>query len=194
MRLWKAVGALGVMPALALATVMTFQTIRFGSPIETGYGLIYEGRTDYLALRAREHGIMSIRFLPENLYRTFLAAPEIQLQGPSILSVKGDPRGNALLFSQPILLLFLFASKGVRRARVQAFLLASLILALPVWLYHNPGVHAPGYMRYSLDYVFVWAATLAASLEQEELPGIARALAPPMSFASVAYALLLLSS
>lgn len=190
----KGAGALCIMPVLALATVMAFQAIRFGNPIETGYGLIYEGRTDYLALRARKHGILSIRFLPENLYRTFLAAPEIEFQGWSILSVKGDPRGNALFFSQPILLLFLCASLGLRRARVQAFLLASLILALPVWLYHNPGVHAPGYMRYSLDYLFVWAGTLAAALEQEGLPGIARILALPMSFASVAYAFLLLTS
>jgi hypothetical protein len=190
----KGAAALCVMPALALATVMTFQAVRFGNPLEAGYGFIYEGRTDYLALRAAEHGIMSIRFLPENLYRTFLATPEIEFQGWSIRSVKGDPRGNALLFSQPILLLLLCASSGLHRARVQALLLSSLILALPVWLYHNPGVHAPGYMRYGLDYLFVWAATLAASLEHEELPEIARILLVPMSFASLAYALLLLTS
>jgi hypothetical protein len=36
-----------------------------------------------------------------------------------------------------------------------------MLLAIPVWLYHNPGMTAPGYMRLSLDYLPMWLATIA---------------------------------
>jgi len=182
-------------PALAVLIIFGFQAFRFGNPLTSGYELIYVGRTDVLAERARTYGIFSLHFVPENLYRTFLALPTFSFDGRWRLSVVGDPRGNSLLLSQPLLLLFpllepirktvqaaslcrLYRRIGMRRlrfsdrhllpglrtARAQNYLLSALALAVPVWLYHNPGYHAPGYMRLSLDYLPLWVAALAASM------------------------------
>ncbi len=150
-------------PILAVLVIAGFQIARFHSPFENGYAYIYEGQTGFLAERATEHGLMSLYYLPENLYRTFCASPRIEFEGWRIAELEGDPRGNSLLFSQPILLILLLLWPSAKAARVQAFLVASLLLALPVWLYHNPGYYAPGYARLSLDYLPLWIATLAVA-------------------------------
>ena len=152
---------LAVFPVLALIIVGVFQTLRFHNPFETGYAAIYEGRSGYLAQRANRYGLFSLHFLPENLYRTFFALPTFQFDGWRISEIVADPRGNSLLASQPVLLLGLMLWRSVKNARAQSFVFTSLLLAIPVWLYHNPGFYAPGYMRLSLDYLLLWIATLA---------------------------------
>lgn len=154
-----------VCPVLASMIIVGFQIGRFGSPFKTGYAYIYEGRNDYLAQRAKTYGLMSLHFLPENVFRTFWAAPQLEFEGWRIAKVIGDPRGNSLIFSQPILLLFCLLWRRFRDVRVQAFILVTGLLAIPVLLYHNPGLFAPGYMRLSLDYLLLWAATLAVGVK-----------------------------
>jgi len=156
-----AVAKLMIFPCLAILVIGAFQWARFGNPLETGYTMIYAGRSDYLAERAGQFGLFSLHFLPENLYRTLLAFPGVEFNGWRIPKILGDARGNSLLYSQPILLTFLLVYGSIRNARAQAFLFVSLLLALPAWLYHNPGIFAPGYMRLSLDYLPLWVATLA---------------------------------
>jgi hypothetical protein len=148
-------------PLLAAIILAGFQMARFQNPFETGYAYIYVGRTDYLAQRASDYGLFSLHFLPENLYRTFLAFPIFEIEGWRLTKIIGDPRGNSILFSQPILLTILFLREGLVTARAKSFLFVSLLLAIPVWLYHNPGITAPGYMRLSLDYLPLWVATVA---------------------------------
>jgi hypothetical protein len=155
------VARLALCPILAIVIIAGFQTARFNDPFETGYAAIYEGRSDYLADRAHRHGLFSLHFLPENLDRTLFAFPGFEFDGWRITRIIADPRGNSLLMSQPILLLGLCLWRSVKHARAQSFLLTSLMLAIPVWMYHNPGFYAPGYMRLSLDYLFLWIATLA---------------------------------
>ncbi len=150
-----------VFPLLAVIIITGFQTARFHDPFENGYAAIYAGRDDYLAQRAHTHGLFAWHFLPENLYRTLAAIPKFELDDGRIVDIIGDPRGNSLLFTQPILLLLPLLWRGLKNARAQSFAIASLLLAAPVWLYHNPGFFAPGYMRLSLDYLPLWIATLA---------------------------------
>lgn len=151
------------LPLLAVLLVAAFQAARFQNPFENGYIYIYEGRDDYLAQRAHQYGVWSLQFLPETLWRTLFAVPSIQFDGLRIARIVGDPLGNSLLFSQPVLLMAALALTAFGAARVQAFALTALAMALPVWTYHNPGFEAPGYMRYSLDYLPVWIATLAVA-------------------------------
>lgn len=155
------VAKLCIFPLLALLVIAGFQMARFQNPLETGYAYIYVGRDDYLSQRVASYGIFSLHFLPENLYRTVLAFPELKFDGLRLVKIIGDPRGNSLLFSQPILLLLIVLSKSLSNARAKSFLFASLLLAIPVWLYHNPGMTAHGYMRYSLDYLPLWLASIA---------------------------------
>jgi len=160
----RRVAALLAYPVLAVLVVAGFQYARFGSPFETGYGLIYAGRSDVLALRAAEHGLMSLYFLPENLWRTFLALPWPRFEDGAFAGLALDDRGNSLLFSQPALLLGVAAWGARRSARMQAFAFVGLLMSLPVLLHHNPGWYAPGYMRLALDYLPMWIAATAVAL------------------------------
>ena len=150
-----------VFPLLAMIIITGFQIARFHNPFESGYASIYAGRDDYLAQRANTYGLFSWHFLPENLYRTLGAIPKFELDGGRIVEIIGDPRGNSLLFTQPILLLIPLLWRGLKNARAQSFAASALLLAIPVWLYHNPGFFAPGYMRLSLDYLPLWIALMA---------------------------------
>jgi hypothetical protein len=150
-----------IFPLLALIVIGGFQMARFQNPLETGYAYIYVDRTDYLAQRAATYGLFSLHFLPENLYQTVLAFPTLKFDGLRLVKIIGDPKGNSLLFSQPILLLLIVLGKSLSKARVKSYLFVCLLLAAPVWLYHNPGLTAHGYMRYSLDYLPLWLATIA---------------------------------
>ena len=150
-----------IFPILAFLIIAGFQMARFQNPFETGYAYIYIDRSDYLAQRAATYGLFSVHFLSENLYQTVLALPTFKFEGLHLVKIIADPKGNSLLFSQPILLLLILLSKSLSNARAQSYLFASVLLAIPVWLYHNPGLTAPGYMRYSLDYLPLWLATLA---------------------------------
>lgn len=155
------VAKLVIFPLLALLVIAGFQMARFQNPFETGYAYIYVGRTDYLAQRATAYGLFSLHFLPENLYQTALAFPALKFDGLRLVKIIADPKGNSLLFSQPILLLLIVLSKSLSNVRAQSYLFVSVLIAVPVWLYHNPGLTAPGYMRYSLDYLPLWLATIA---------------------------------
>ena len=170
----RRVGSLLVFPVLALLVVLGFQAARFGTPFETGYMLIYEGRSDALALRAAEHGLMSWRFLPENLWRTFLAIPVPRFEEGAFAGLTLDGRGNSLLFSQPILLLGLLGLRTPRSARLSAFVVVAALTSMPVLLHHNPGWHAPGYMRMALDYLPIWIAATALALNTATAPWTSR--------------------
>lgn len=159
----RPVARLLVFPLLAVGLILAFQGARFGNPLENGYRFLYEGRGDELARRFAAHGLFSWRFLPENLARTLWAWPTLGWDGWRLAAIAGDPRGNSLLFSQPILLLLPWLGAGWREARARVLLAAALLVTLPALLYHNPGIHAPGYMRLSLDYLPLWLAAGAAA-------------------------------
>ena len=157
-------GPLFFFPALAILMVLGVQAARFGSPFETGYMLLYEGRSDDLALRAARYGLFSWHFLWENLNRTLLAIPWPRFENGVFVGLALDDRGNSLLVSQPILLLGLAAWRRPRRGHLKIYVAVSALMALPVLLHHNPGWYAPGYMRLALDYLPVWIAAAAVAL------------------------------
>ena len=155
------VARLFVFPLLAVIIIAGFQMAKFQNPLETGYEYIYVGRSDFLAQRAKDYGLFSLHFLPENLFRTLFAFPIFEIDGWGIQRIIGDPKGNSILFSQPILLTIFFLRNSLVTARAKSFLFVSLLLTIPVLFYHNPGIKAPGYMRLSLDYLPLWIATIA---------------------------------
>lgn len=157
----RQVAKLFLFPLLAAIIIAGFQMARFHNPLDTGYEYLYAGRSDYLAQRAKDYGLFSLHFLPENLFRTLFAFPIFEIDGWRVQRILGDPKGNSILFSQPILLTIFFLRGSWVTPRAKSFLFVSLLLTIPVLLYHNPGIKAPGYMRLSLDYLPLWIATIA---------------------------------
>lgn len=183
---------LALLPTVALVIIGAFQWARFGNPLQTGYELIYKDRDDFLAERFREHGMFSLHYMPENLSRVIWALPTIKMDGWRIDTVFSDPKGNSLLFTQPILLIGILLVRGLLAARAQAFGLASLVLALPVWFYHNPGYYGPGYNRLSLDYLPLWIASIAVLSRYAGAPRYVRWVSLGLCVFSIAYGLILL--
>lgn len=192
MRLFRRLLLLGVIPLLAVLLVHWLNYLKFGNPLETGYMKIYEERDDYLAARAHEHGLMSLHFLPENLFRHFVSTPEVEFNGWFDVRVDGDARGNGILFSMPLLFAFLLLAGQVwKNPRIQAVFLTTLLVSLPVLLYHNPGYNAPGYSRYSLDYLPLLFFLLALCFGQaSRWKGVSFA-AIPAAIWAVGYTLML---
>lgn len=162
------IATLLVVPVLAALTIAAFQMARFGNPLETGYMYLYQGRDDVISQNAKEHGLYSIQFLGSNVRQTLFAFPRLRFAGWQITEIIGDARGNSLLYSQPILLTGCLMLKSHRKARVHSFLILSMLMTIPVLLYHNPGYYAPGYMRLSLDYLPLWISTLAVASRETE--------------------------
>lgn len=181
-----------VFPLLATLIIMGFQMAKFNNPLETGYAFLYEGRDDFLAQRASDYGLYALRFLGENLYQTLFAFPRFEFNGWRITKILGDPNGNSLLFSQPILIIGLFIVGSLTNARAQSFLFMALLITAPVLLYHNPGLYAPGYMRLSLDYCFLWIAAIAVCAGYVKKPRIISCASVILAIWAVVYGIALL--
>ena len=144
--------------AVVVGVLLTFNSLRFGHPLESGYGLIYEGREDdSFARDAREHGLFSLAFIPRNLYYTNLGLPSfgtIEVAGQTKPYVKPNDMGTGIWWTTPLLLWVLIDLRALLRdpaARVLLLSVGAIVAAL--MLFHATGHVQMGYNRFSLDFV-----------------------------------------
>ncbi len=151
----------GLAPALtvALASVpfglvfFWYNWARFGSPLETGYGMA--SLPPFLeALRAQ--GLFSIVHLPMNLDYLFLKGPDELMATPPFFVP--SRLGMSVILTSPGLLVGLWSLLRSSEARVLA--LTGLLVLLPTLLYYGGGWVQFGY-RYLLDSVPFWLALCA---------------------------------
>lgn len=134
---------LGAPIGLAVLGYGLFNAARFGSPLQSGYGIavLMNDRLD--ALRAG--GLFSIGHIPENLRLAALDLPAISTRYPFIAP---DPNGMSMALVSPALVMALRAGVGLGdRLLLWA---AVILIAIPVFTYYGGGVVQYGY-RYSLD-------------------------------------------
>ena len=148
---------------VALGATAVLNALKFGNPLDNGYLRIYEGRGDMYATRARQYGLFSAHFLPDNAFYLNLGPPEIRL-APMMLQVGsgGTGHGTSIWLTSPLLL---FAFVDVRRwwrdpAR-RALMLSSLLVIFGFLCYHNTGSVQHGFYRFALDFVPVWLMVIA---------------------------------
>jgi hypothetical protein len=137
---------------LMVGTLMTLNTLKFDSPFETGYGLIYEGRTDRVALSAKD-GAFSPKFIPQNLYW-------INLGFPSFEKYRGEWRwepsieATGIWWTTPLLLFVFLDGRRIWRDRDNRWLLAAVgVIYTALLCYHTTGYAQRGYNRFSLDFL-----------------------------------------
>jgi hypothetical protein len=131
--------------------------VKFGHPLTTGYMLNHEGRDDVFAREAREHGTLSLHWIPRNLYYANVGLPDvhaIQTAGQERVYIRPNRMGTGIWWTSPILVwLFLDARRIVRdRERLPIFVAAGSLFGL-LMLWHATGADQRGYNRYSLDYM-----------------------------------------
>ncbi|MHB8509987.1 MAG: hypothetical protein ACYDGR_15330 [Candidatus Dormibacteria bacterium] len=160
---WLAAGAI---PCGLL--VLGYNQVRFGSPLESGYGP--ETLSDPTLIAARNVGLFSLQHLPKNLYYFIFAAP-----GPAggesapVLRfpfVVPSDWGTGLVWLSPWMLAALWA-RG-RQAGLLA--LGAVLLLTPALLYYSIGWVQFGF-RYGIDALPFMAAVAAAGIRRRGLEG-----------------------
>jgi hypothetical protein len=141
--------------ALPLAAVAWYNVVRFGSPLEFGYGLIVSGINgqSVLAEPWYAQGIESLSYIPRNLYAMLFRSFDFVEQAPWL---RPNWMGASILLTMPALLYLLRARL---RDPLVAWCLAAAGLALvPDLLHGNVGFAQFGY-RFILDALpYLWIA------------------------------------
>jgi hypothetical protein len=148
--------ALGVLPAIIV--FFAYNQVRFGSPLESGYGLAT--LPQFLEQR-RALGLFSLAHLPMNIDLFLLHLP---MQIPEFPYFKPDGYGMSVFLTSPGLLFAIRADW--RQPRAWWLLGATVAVLIPTLLYYGGGWLQYGY-RYFLDSVpFVIALCGLAAVRQ----------------------------
>ena len=141
---------------LTLLVAGAYNLARFGSPLESGYGISH--LNGVLAER-RAIGLFSLQHLPDNLARLVARGFDVQDRFPHLVP---DIGGHSILLTTPAVLMAVRA--GIRRRLPQVLWGATLLVAIPVLLYYGGGgARTYGY-RYVLDFLpFVLALMALAA-------------------------------
>jgi hypothetical protein len=151
--------AVGVGPSIAF--FFWYNAARFGSPLESGYGLAL--LPAWLEAQ-RQHGLFSTHHVPMNLYYLFGKVPKIIDQFPYF---QPDGLGMSIFITSPGLLYAVRAPW--RTSRVWWLAGAALLVLIPTLLYYGGGWLQYGY-RYALDSIpFVWAMCALAAARDEDV-------------------------
>jgi len=144
-RLWTA-ASFGLPLTMAVAATALYDFVRFGSPLETGYGTSVLIRDSLLQQRAK--GVFSLRHLPDNLGLLLARAFDVRERFPWLVP---DPNGHSILLTSPGLLIAVWA--GVRSRSAQVLWAAAFLVAVPVLLYYGGGGYRTYGYRYALDFI-----------------------------------------
>ncbi len=152
--------AAGLWTLVIIGFPMYLNAMKFGSPLETGYALIYEGRDDRLAQDARS-GVFSVRFIGRNLKAMNLGFPMAkEIRGETRLVPNTDATG--IWWTTPLLLyLFIDLKRIWSQPRNRALLLAVVLIYAALMMFHTTGAAQKGYNRFSLDFLLAMMALFA---------------------------------
>ncbi len=147
--------------AVIAAVPMTLNTLKFGNPVNFGYGLMYKGRLDKIALEAHRQFYGPTHFL-RHAKAMHVAFPPLDIRGGMLYPVTDDIEGGSIWLTSPMLLALIPTfPHWWRNHRARALMLASFLVMFAVMGYHTTGAQQAGFYRYSLDFIPVWLVVLA---------------------------------
>jgi hypothetical protein len=142
----------------ALAVTAAFDFARFGSPLETGYG-IASIAPPLEALRSQ--GLFSVVHVPTNLALFIGGGFGIRDAFPWLVP---SSEGHSILLTTPALLIAVNA--GLRDRQNLMLWCAAILTAIPVFLYYGGGGGATYGYRYAMDFVPFLFALVAIALKE----------------------------
>ncbi len=147
--------AIGATAVGVVAILVGISASKFGSPFDSGYRFVYEGRNDEMAQRGRA-GIFAAAHIPRNAWYMNVAFPSWRLDEHG-LRPEPDSYGASIWLTMPILaFVFIDARRWWRNRRDRIWMLATLPIIAALICYHNTGYVQQGYYRYVLDVLPVW--------------------------------------
>jgi len=156
------VAALIVVGLIVTGVPMTLNYLKFGSPLDSGYMRVYEGRDDAFARDARAYGVFSAHYIPRNLYYMNLGFPRlhrIEIAGRGEYHLRPNMKETGIWWTTPLLLWLLVDLRRILRDPAKRMLLIAGAIAFTALLfYHSTGSDQRGFNRYSLDYLPAWLA------------------------------------
>ena len=145
--------AFGLPLAGAIALYGWFNWVRFGSPLESGYGIslmMIQSLQD-----RRDQGLFSVVQIPDNVRLALFALPDRISRFPFF---SANPDGMSMALVSPALITSLWA--GFRDRTASLLWIATVLVAVPVFLYYGGGFVQYGF-RYSLDFTPFLVALMA---------------------------------
>ncbi len=142
----------GAPVAAALAVYLAYNQVRFGHPLDTGYGLLaLRNSGSVMDNRLSQDGTFSASYVLQNLFYLLFQGFHAEFTGPKMTRLAGlDPFGTSLLAASP----WLFALALIRFDRRAAGALAvSAAIAGITLFYHSNGFSQYNAQRYALDWL-----------------------------------------
>lgn len=177
---WRRALALGLPVVAAVMVYLVYNQVRFGNPLDTGYGYIAPppaGEENMISDRIRDHGLFSSAYLLFNALYLFVQGFHAQFDGPYLTDLSGlDPSGASILAASPFILLAFFTP--MRRPVVIGLLVSAAMIA-PMLFYHSNGFSQYNVQRYTLDWLPILFVMLALAVK----PGLRPALQVLVTYA-----------
>ncbi len=142
----------------ALAITAAWDYVRFGSVLETGYGIAW---IEAPLERLRAQGLFSIVHLPTNLALFIGGGFGVREAFPWLVP---NVQGQSILLTTPALLIAV--NTGLRGRLNQMLWGAVILTAIPVFLYYGGGGAATYGYRYAMDFVPFLFALVAIALQE----------------------------
>lgn len=130
--------------AVAFGVAAAYNIARFGAPLESGYAISLLVEPTLIARRS--DGLFALGQAPENIRLALLNLPNLRSSFPFI---RPDDHGMSMLLVSPGLLIAVRA--GARKSLERMLWIATVLVAIPVFLYYGGGYTQYGF-RYSLDF------------------------------------------
>jgi len=147
--------------AVAVGVPALLNTLKFGSPFESGYTRLYEGRTDRIGRRAQE-AVFGMRYIPMHARAMNTAYPCWDVRKSTPYADTADMNGGSIWLTSPILLgVFVTWRRWWRDPARRALMLGTLPVIFGLMCYHTTGADGAGCYRYSLDFIPVWLLVIA---------------------------------
>ncbi|MCH9001305.1 MAG: hypothetical protein IIC02_01920 [Planctomycetes bacterium] len=149
--------ALVVTGVFVFGVPAVLNSLKFGSPFDTGYMRIYEGRTDALAEAAHAHGLFSPYFVPANLYHMNLGLPRfhrIERAGVPEYHLRPNFICTGIWWTTPLLIwLFWDIRRILSDPARRGVLMACAMVFVCLLFFHGAGQDQRGFNRFSLDFL-----------------------------------------
>jgi len=147
--------ALGIPILAAIAVYLIYNAVRFGNPLDTGYGYITAGadpdKIGMITHRITDIGLFSSKYLTFNTLYLLVQGFHVDFVGKYMTELgKLDAAGTSILAASPFVLLAFFAP--MRRDLVVGLLCAAVIIGITL-LYHSNGYTQYNVQRYTLDWL-----------------------------------------
>ncbi|MGD1934696.1 MAG: hypothetical protein ACFB0Z_09380 [Candidatus Phaeomarinobacter sp.] len=160
---------LGLPILAAVGVYCLYNFVRFGAPLDTGYGYIatdvLPGEENVITLRISELGLFAQEYFLFNVVYMFFQGLHVEFGGTYTTKIIGvDSFGTSILAASPFLLLLAF----VQRHRITFVGVATAAAICGVTLfYHSNGFSQYNVQRYALDWLPIAMLLLAPTVRTE---------------------------